>query len=71
MDWERIAGNWQHYTASLQRRWGRITDVEVERIAGRRERLASHIQQLYGISGSAAQMQLESWQGAQKEPGAA
>lgn len=71
MDWERIAANWQHYKASMQRRWGRISDLELERIAGCRERLATHIHQLYGISRSAAQMQLESWQGAQKEPGAA
>jgi uncharacterized protein YjbJ (UPF0337 family) len=68
MDWERIAGNWQHYKASVRRRWARITEAELDLIAGRRAQLAAHIQKLYGISTGAAQMQLESWQGMQREP---
>ena len=68
MDWERIAGNWQHYKPSVRQRWGRITDEELDLIGGRRAQLAAHIQELYGISKDAAQMQLESWQGIQIEP---
>ena len=68
MDWERIAGNWQHYKPSVRQRWGRITEEELDLIDGRRAQLAAHIQELYGISKDAAQMQLESWQGIQIEP---
>ena len=67
MDWERIAGNWQHYKPSVRQRWGRITDEELDLIGGRRAQLAAYIQELYGISKDAAQMQLESWQGVQTE----
>jgi uncharacterized protein YjbJ (UPF0337 family) len=68
MEWDLIAGNWQHYKPSVRLRWGRITDEELDIIAGGRAQLAAHIQDIYGISKNAAQMQLESWQGIQKEP---
>ena len=67
MDWERIAGNWKHYKPSVRQRWGRMTDEELDLIGGRRAQPAAHIQELYGISKDAAQMQLESWQGVQTE----
>lgn len=68
MDWARIQGDWQHYSVLAHLRWGRITPADLDLIAGRRELLAAHIQQTYGISAGAAQMQLESWQGQQREP---
>lgn len=71
MDWERIQAGWQHYKVLVGARWGRLTSGDLDVIAGRRELLANHIQQVYGISKNAAQMQLESWQGQQREPGAA
>jgi len=71
MDWVRIEAEWQHYKALVGQRWARLTAADLDIIAGRRELLAAHIQQTYGISKNAAQMQLESWQGQQREPGAA
>jgi hypothetical protein len=71
MDWARIQAEWQHYKLLAGRRWARLTLADLDIIAGRRELLAAHIQQTYGISKGAAQMQLESWQGQQREPGAA
>lgn len=71
MEWSRIQADWQHYKLFAGRRWARLTLADLEIIAGRRELLAAHIQQTYGISRGAAQMQLESWQGQQREAGAA
>jgi uncharacterized protein YjbJ (UPF0337 family) len=68
MDWARIQADWQYYKDLAGQRWARITAADLEIIAGRRELLANHIQQTYGISKNAAQMQLESWQGQQHEP---
>jgi len=68
MDWKRIQADWQHYSELARERWARITAADLDTIAGRRELLAAHIQQTYGISAGAAQMQLESWQGQQREP---
>lgn len=71
MDWARIQADWQHYKALVHLRWMKLSAADLDIIAGRRELLAAHIQQTYGISKNAAQMQLESWQGQQREPGAA
>jgi len=71
MDWERIQGDWGHYKLRARLRWTRITAEEFDLIGGRREVLAGQIQEVYGISLGAAQMQLESWQGLQQAPGAA
>ena len=68
MDWERIRNNWQHYTPLAHAHWAKITERELEVIAGQREALAAHISMIYGISRNAAQMQLESWQGRLAEP---
>ena len=71
MDWARIQADWQHYKALARQRWMKLSAADLDLIAGRRELLAAHIQQTYGISKNAAQMQLESWQGQQRERGAA
>ncbi len=71
MDWARIQAEWQHYKGLVHLRWMKLSAADLDIIAGRRELLAAHIQQTYGISKGAAQMQLESWQGQQREPGAA
>jgi uncharacterized protein YjbJ (UPF0337 family) len=71
VDWQRIQSQWPHFKVLAQARWGRISAADFDLIAGRRDLLVTHIQQMYGISNNAAQMQLESWQGRQQEPEAA
>ena len=68
MEWALIQADWQHYKELAGQRWARLTAADLDIIAGRRELLATHIQEMYGISKNAAQMQLESWQGRQREP---
>jgi uncharacterized protein YjbJ (UPF0337 family) len=68
MDWDQIKAGWQHYKVLARIRWGRISPEEFDLIAGRRELLVGQIHDIYGVSGDAAQMQVESWQGQQKEP---
>jgi uncharacterized protein YjbJ (UPF0337 family) len=67
MDWAHIQADWQHYSGLARQRWARLTAADLDVIAGQRELLAAHIQHTYGISMNAAQMQLESWQGQQRE----
>lgn len=70
MNWERIEANWQRYRDSVRRRWAKLTQEQLDAIAGSRLALAALIAKAYGISPSSAQMQLESWQGQQTESGA-
>ena len=68
MDWDRIQANWKHFATSARARWGRISAEEFDLIGGRRDQLAAQIHEVYGITRDMAQMQVESWQGQQREP---
>jgi uncharacterized protein YjbJ (UPF0337 family) len=70
MEWDRIKADWTRYKVLARVRWGRISEEEFDLIAGRRELLAGQIHDVYGVSGDAAQMQIESWMAQQAEPGA-
>lgn len=66
MNWDRIEGNWQHYKGNAKRHWLRLTEEQLDFIAGRREELSGKIQAAYGISTEQAEKQVSSWQEAQK-----
>lgn len=65
MDWSRIAGNWPHWRSRLQERWGRLTDAQLDAIAGRRDKLTACIQEHYGVGPDEAERQLRNWERSQ------
>lgn len=67
MDWERIEGNWKHFKGNAKRHWMKLSDEELEAVAGKRERLVGKIQEVYGLSKEIAEKQLTEWQRAQRE----
>jgi uncharacterized protein YjbJ (UPF0337 family) len=62
MNWDRIESNWKHYQGTVKQQWGRLTDRQLEVIAGRREYLAGQIQETYGITRKEAGKVLYDWQ---------
>ena len=48
MNWDRIEGNWIEYKGKVKERWGKLTDDDLDVIAGRREQLLGVLQQRYG-----------------------
>jgi uncharacterized protein YjbJ (UPF0337 family) len=62
MDWNRIAGNWIHWRARVQQRWGRLSHDELDRVAGQREQLLGRIQAAYGLGRKEAERQLRNWE---------
>lgn len=48
MNWDRIEGSWKEIKGKVRERWGRLTDDELDRIAGKREQLEGTIQRVYG-----------------------
>ena len=47
-DW--LEGNWKQVRGKVRERWGKLTDDELDVIAGRRDQLVGRIQELYGTS---------------------
>jgi uncharacterized protein YjbJ (UPF0337 family) len=67
MTWDRIERNWQHYKGNAKRHWVKLTDDQLDGVAGKREQLAGKIQEAYGFSQEEAEKRLAAWQDAQKD----
>jgi uncharacterized protein YjbJ (UPF0337 family) len=66
MNWDRIEGNWKQFKGNVKTQWGKLTDDELDVVAGNRDNLAGRIQEAYGISKEDVEKQLNDWQSAQK-----
>ena len=66
MNWDLIEGNWKEYKGEIKQRWSKLTDEQLELIAGKREHLAGKIQVMYGLGKDEVEHQLSSWQSNQK-----
>ena len=62
MNWEIIQGNWKQATGKVKEQWGKLTDDDMDVIAGRRDQLAGMIQERYGIAKDAAEKQVAEWE---------
>jgi uncharacterized protein YjbJ (UPF0337 family) len=61
MDWDEIEGKWKRFTGSARERWGKLSDDDLQSIAGKRDQLVRRIQERYGIANAEAQKQAEEW----------
>jgi uncharacterized protein YjbJ (UPF0337 family) len=62
MNWDRIEGNWKQLKGRVREQWARLTDDELDRIAGRREKLAGCLQNSYGIAKDEAEKQIRDFE---------
>lgn len=62
MNWDRIEKHWAYYEQLARQRWAKITIDELDIIAGRRQELVEHIQDVYRITLEAARKQVQAWQ---------
>jgi uncharacterized protein YjbJ (UPF0337 family) len=67
MNWDRVEGNWKQIKGSIKEQWGKLTDDELDVIAGKRDRLVGKIQETYGISRDEVEIQLAAWHQKQKD----
>ena len=67
MNWDRIEGNWKQFKGNAKEQWGKLTDDQLEVIAGKRDSLVGKIQETYGISKDETEKQLADWQARMKE----
>jgi len=59
MNWDRIEGKWKQSVGKVKEKWGKLTDDDIEVIAGRRDQLVGRIQERYGIAKDAAERQVD------------
>jgi len=62
MHWDGVEGDWKRFRVSAKRRWGKLTEQQLDAIAGRRALLAGRIRDAYELSKDDAERQLADWQ---------
>ena len=62
MNWEQIEGNWKQAVGKAKEQWGKLTDDDLNVVAGRRDQLAGLIEKRYGVAKEEAEKQLAAWQ---------
>ena len=62
MTWDKIEGNWKQLKGNVQQQWGKLSDDQLDVIAGKREQLSGKLQEVYGLSKEEVHQQLLDWQ---------
>jgi uncharacterized protein YjbJ (UPF0337 family) len=62
MNWDRVEGNWKTFKGQVRQQWGKLTDDDLDVIAGRREELIGRIQNAYGMARDEAERQVTAWE---------
>jgi uncharacterized protein YjbJ (UPF0337 family) len=59
MNWDTIAGQWKQVRGKVVEKWGKLTDDDLQVIAGKRDQLVGRIQERYGITREEAERQVQ------------
>ncbi len=68
MEWIVAESNWSQFRDEVQSNWRMLTDGHLDVIAGKRMRLASKIQEAYGITSDEAERQIRSFEARNAQP---
>jgi uncharacterized protein YjbJ (UPF0337 family) len=61
MNWDQLKGKWWQFKGSARQQWGKLTDDDLEYIAGHRESLIGKLQERYGLAKEEAQKKADEW----------
>jgi uncharacterized protein YjbJ (UPF0337 family) len=61
MNWDTIEGQWKQFKGSIREKWGKLTDDDIEQIAGNKDKFLGRLQERYGISRDQAERDLDAW----------
>jgi uncharacterized protein YjbJ (UPF0337 family) len=61
MNWDQVAGNWKQFKGSVKEKWGKLTDDDLNVIAGKKDQLIGKLQERYGIAKEEAEKEINSW----------
>jgi uncharacterized protein YjbJ (UPF0337 family) len=61
MNWQQIEGKWKQLKGAAKQKWGKLTDNDLDFIAGKRDQLVGKLQEKYGMSKEEAYREIEDW----------
>lgn len=61
MNWNQIEGKWHQLKGNAKQQWGKLTDDDLDRAEGNREKLEGILQEKYGKSKQEVQDEVDAW----------
>jgi uncharacterized protein YjbJ (UPF0337 family) len=61
MDWNIVEGNWPRVRTRIKDYWGHLTDEDLDKIAGKREKLEGKLRERYGLSREFIRWDVDDW----------
>jgi uncharacterized protein YjbJ (UPF0337 family) len=59
MNWDQLEGKWKQYKGQVREKWGKLTDDDLQVIAGKRDQFIGRLQERYGIAKEVAAAQVD------------
>lgn len=66
MNWEQLEGSWKQLKGTVRQQWAKLTDNDLEYIAGKRDRFVGKLQERHGLSKEEAERKVDEWLRAQQ-----
>ena len=61
MNWDQVEGKWKQLKGNARIQWGKLTDDDMDRAEGNREKLEGIIQEKYGKSKEEVRREVDDW----------
>ncbi len=68
MNSDQLEGQWKQAKGKVKEQWGKLTDSDLDQIAGKRDQFLGKLQERYGYSKEQAEKELDTWERAQGRP---
>ena len=62
MNRDIFEGNWKQIKGKVKEQWGKLTDDDLDMIAGKRDQLLGRIQERYGVAREVAEQRLKEFE---------
>lgn len=67
MNEDRMQGNWNQVKGKVKEQWGKLTDDDLDVIAGKRDQLYGRIQERHGLARDEAEREVKEFE--RRNPG--
>jgi uncharacterized protein YjbJ (UPF0337 family) len=61
MEWDQLPAKWPNMRNQLRHRWGRLTEDDLDVIAGHQDIFISRVQERYSVDRAEARQRIEEW----------
>jgi uncharacterized protein YjbJ (UPF0337 family) len=61
MKWDQLEDQWQEMKGGLRSRWGKLTDDDLQNVAGKKDALIAKLLERYGMLWGEAERQADEW----------